>query len=355
MSATDPSTPTDSEPSLSVLPVELLLNIVGHLKNCDDSRGSKTLFKLSAVSRQFRRIATPFAYETFDTRAGDPFKFLRTLLEYPELRAHVKCISWGEDISVLMTDDLEDVDEIIENRYPHDVADGTVIVSKLRESDLPSAIEKAHRYEVRLESERIDWIDNIFLESVLLLTPNLSTFEFQTVGFSKRQDMIPWKTLMRYRVGHGFVHLRKVKITVTGAPSMHLGPIFAHQSLREFELVNLVAFGGQDLDVPPRCSNIEILTMRGCLCSGPKLASYISSCRKLKIFLYEHCYTPWSELISSQLVFFVEPDLDFIALESALRSHRQSLQHLAILDGRSDWVDAQRSPLGALRDFECLQ
>jgi len=55
-------------PSLVDIPEELLLYIVSHVMSDDGSLDTATLMALSTVSRQFQRIATPLAYEAFDTR-----------------------------------------------------------------------------------------------------------------------------------------------------------------------------------------------------------------------------------------------------------------------------------------------
>ena len=87
-------------PCLGGLPEELLLKIVEHVGN-NSAPDMQTLLSLCRVDQRFRRLTTPCIYEFYDTRYGNPFLFIRTLVIAPDLAVYVKHVSWGKGVTLV--------------------------------------------------------------------------------------------------------------------------------------------------------------------------------------------------------------------------------------------------------------
>lgn len=302
-------------PSLSGLPEEILLGVISSLDRT-------SLVYLATVNRKFWRLSVPILYQTFKPFTDNLHKFLRTLLERPELGDHIKDLSWGEDFDTMLNKEKDRVVVIVNNPHVENVTDGIAIVPALRRSGLLSALENVQYYEKLSDTKYMNCIEDIFIENVLLLAPNVSSFSFQTAAYSYR-DNIPWKSPLSDLNTHGFFHLIKVKIVVAyDTLLLDMAPLFAHQSLQELEIVDLMIPVGLDVPILAASSNIKVLKFGSCLCPGSQL-TWIIACCNLEVFMYEHrYYAPCTR-----------SPLNFPVLAKSLGTHAHSLKHLAILDG----------------------
>jgi hypothetical protein len=79
-------------------------------------------------------------------------------------------------------DDMQiEGEEIIDNPYVED-EDRATIIAKLQETDFPGALDSADQ-QIGIQNGNDQWIAAGIIETVLLLTPNLSSFEFKTIGY----------------------------------------------------------------------------------------------------------------------------------------------------------------------------
>jgi hypothetical protein len=337
MMASDWLPPTFGELSLgaiSNLPEEILLNIFHHIRNWDGTRDTQALARLCSVNRRFQRLATPLAYETFDTCTGSLYKFMRTLLKTPKLCEFLKNVVWGYNVHRTLIWDHERGLNTLVCAQGEDVSDKAFIIEKLSVLDMPRALSIASYYE-NLPLNGILTPPGFLLEVLILLASHVESIAYQTNGGHEEHGDLLWLRLIEYGSAHGFKDLHELKITLTSCPevpNLRLLPLFTHQPLRVLDLDSFVCPTNVAV-LPASCSNIEVIKVRQSLVYTPVLALLIRACRRLKVFLYEQWYihdTRESWRRHSISLVYPKPSMIIEELDAALNCHRKTLQHLAI-------------------------
>jgi len=122
---------------------------------------------------------------------------------------------------------------------------------------------------------------------------------------------------------------------------MEVAPLFALASFWELELRSYREAVGPVVVIPPGSSNIETLKFPSCVCHGPKMTNLVTACRKLKVFLHEHCTATWSLSANRERIYHLKPAFHVEDIVTALEAHHlSSLEHLAILHSGCGWADS---------------
>ncbi|KAF2711372.1 hypothetical protein K504DRAFT_465139 [Pleomassaria siparia CBS 279.74] len=361
--ATKPTLPAHA--TLESLSEELLLNIIEHT-DC-----SLSLARLSLVNRQLCRLATSYLYANFDTRLHNPYLFIRTLLTVPKLASFVSTLTWGLDVDIKesYTQPLRVFSPPARRPRicPHSftivngvsfskpIADRDLIVSKLEELAIPHAKQIAWRFDL---DDSCLYLDELFLQTILLVVPNLVKLETGKVCPSS--TLYQTHDTLRPGFVHSFSHLRVA--IISDRRDVDLYPLFSLPSIHTIELGGVTRIGRYTFRLPPRISNIKVLKIVNSHARIDVIATYISACRSLRTFLYGHSTSLWQELFGTRPVFVSSPiihlpELNVTPLTAALSSHRDTLCNLSIVNNAEDNKPRAvvTGSLGSLVDFKALR
>ncbi|KAF2878045.1 hypothetical protein BDV95DRAFT_600724 [Massariosphaeria phaeospora] len=380
----DPRSTTPSSPpapkAFAAFPEELLVKIINCVRRKHSgTRDTRTLFNLCLVDCRFRHLTTPMLYEAFDTGCDNPILLLRTLLTVPELAGHVRHIAWHDghcfeenDGTVLFPHLPRGSGEPNPPAFvmgafggrntdtePYKISsvDMELIAGRLKDRDSTHALAVGHQYAQRAsphpQATMLTRIMPSTLDALTMLAPNCRSLEVaraEGVGYHAAAND-GWLELLHYRAGHGFQHLRRVKLHAHQNRRVDVLALFALPSMRELELFDLVDDG---CNIPFRCSRVESLKLRRCQIQASRLVRPIAACRALKVLLYEHCEDGLASFLGSGFpVGLTSMKLSFPQLAAALAPHAPTLEHLAILDTtQSDWKSCGQ--IGSLHNFTAL-
>ncbi|ORY07542.1 hypothetical protein BCR34DRAFT_590272 [Clohesyomyces aquaticus] len=217
------------EPCIPHLPDELVIQIFDSLTRihccpCHEEQAHYTIFDIAYLCRRFHRLISPFIYREFHyLKSGDGEHFLRTLASNPDLAALVECFEWNPDGFL---------------HGLHDVNDRGLIADKFLEIGTPPAIRFAEGFRTlpclddgKTDFDNVGYRDDMFVEAVLMLTPNIKKVEVWG-KFQPTFQEHPWTASMKLGIPHSFAHLSTVEFVVACTPLEDLTPLIFLPSLK---------------------------------------------------------------------------------------------------------------------------
>lgn len=300
----DPESITDpASPWFSNFPAEILIQICKYLEH-------KHLIKFCMANRRLYSIVTPIIYKEFSTAYGDEVRFMETITAQPRLAKHIKRLQWIDE-----NDTWDD-----HSATDYEVTKRETIARNL--NDTPVMYHK--QLGIACEHASGGTLHVALLAAAMCLSPNLEslTATLTTSGASR----IRWNETVWLGAAHGFANLHTVRLRLRRSSSMDLNALFLLPSIRTLDMSHVDRMKSDPpktvwLPPPPKCSNVEVLLFRESNVEIDILAPAVKACKKLKTFMYQH-HGSWSPV----------KDIDMAELGAALAVHRDTLQHVCILD-----------------------
>ncbi|ORY08643.1 hypothetical protein BCR34DRAFT_390613 [Clohesyomyces aquaticus] len=327
---------SDIGASLNHLPVELILYILDYVSVCGREVFQRVLANLSRTNQRLHAIAENLLYNEYNSRIGDPYLLLRTLILNPRLSLKIK--------SVVM--------DYRRREYEYHVlthADRQIIKSGFRALNIPSW----KSWAVKCNDEGCD--RQTLYAAILMHTPNLATLRVRDGD----DEAPPWVGLLKQSIGgnpfgnlHVFSRLHTVRIKVNDLSLRNLLPLFRLSALRVLALESMVETGstttGQMLSnphsdaetrkkaIPEQTSPLEELALSECFVDDSILTSMVAACKGLKKFSYHHSMAKWLFDTHDGYLWTLgarnipRARLHYPSLTSALSRHSHSLESIAM-------------------------
>jgi hypothetical protein len=313
---------------LDGLPDELLLQIFGYLPE------PKTRAHLCLVNRHLSRVATPLLYHAINTPRYDDvitrYELLlyRTLVQRPDLGQHAKRVAWCCTCAPYTTDEL------------HLLPSNTAASLRAREEQIAAEAAAAesdgHRRYGDVQSDAL--LSNALMTMPSIKDLMLTTDLRATITLGKRGpthlDTIRICNLPM------FEHLKSVHVETCNIQLRDVAWLMGMPSLQRLFMKGFPSDAWQEGTWPldRKSSNVQDVTLSGCLMHSNNLVNLIDSCKVLVRFSFIECRSSWWSLCN------------IAALEKALKTHQGQLVRLR-LDVTFRSVGMEESVLDLLSDF----
>lgn len=290
---------------MDALPEELLAQIISHV---EDKQG---LAGLCHLNRRMNRIATPVLYEQYRTSYGSvTSRYLTTLIQRPDLAAHVKSLLW--DYSLLAKQRIS-------------VFDSNDLQTTLRAFEYPISTLAKTCAEAIQEARGNGELTDSFFTTALLHTPNLQKVEVVDKWYGDDvRSTRRWIDPIRMRAPHSFHHLKSASVTMACMQFDDVIVLMRLPSLRSLQLCSLVEpeVRAVGLGIPPEpFSTVDDLNFRSCRLNWKTVAWMMAPCKVLRRFSYVS--------FNLALLRFSTPT-DIRDLKGTLDRHACSLEYLEI-------------------------
>ncbi|KAF2251219.1 hypothetical protein BU26DRAFT_517929 [Trematosphaeria pertusa] len=345
---------------LDSLPDELLLDILDSfiIHGYYDESRVRVLYNLCLTSRRLYRLATPYMYAIMDNLRADPGKFLRSLIQQPEMAQSLRYLSWVDDHAEPYFWDKS-------KKYVLSQIERRALCRKAEEFELINPRLYARGFRQQQPRDH--------LTALLLLAPNIRRLEVadRNVCCYRRGYPTPpmWIRLLgeaRFAVSplisQHFQHLRSLHLHMGPIKFMHIVPILGIPSLRLVVLEEVfqvvpVSSRAMEHSIPPQSSRIEEFHFENSYIGSETVAQLLRSFRGLRTFVL--AFDNLERTGAYRSYEGHPPRLHYPTLAEALLEHKDTLERL-VIEEDTDWdlrdiYQLNQGSLGSLRDMHKLR